>query len=443
MTDSPGVRAPALSDQLALAADAILAVRQGRSLNDALAQVPGPLRPGVQALCFEALRHLGAAEAWRRELVPKAPAPWVDALLLTVLAWLARPGDRRYADHTLLNQAVEAAKSRKAAAAGFVNAVLRRALREPGTLAQAQAPSEPARHNHPGWWIKRLRRDWPQEWEALLAANNEHPPMVIRVNARHVSTPDYLARLQAQGIQASICGPQAIVLAQAHPVQQLPGFDQGDVSVQDLAAQWAAPGLIGDGLPAGARVLDACAAPGGKTAHLLELADLDVLALDVDESRLKRVHENLARLKLQARTIAADASQPATWWDGQPFDAILLDAPCSASGIVRRHPDVRWLRRPEDIDRLAQTQAQLLDAMWPLLKPGGRLLFATCSMFKAEGEHGFEAFLQRTPDAQRGFSPGHCLPLTHNGALVPAETASVWGGALNDGFYYGLATKAP
>jgi 16S rRNA (cytosine967-C5)-methyltransferase len=247
----------------------------------------------------------------------------------------------------------------------------------------------------------------------------------------------YLDLLHAQGLDGSVLGAQAVQLAQAVPVQRLPGFEQGWVSVQDAHAQLAAPLLIGQGtaaLPRGARVLDACAAPGGKTAHLLELADLDVLALDVDTTRLDRVRDTLARLDLQARMQAADAARPDTWWDGQPFDAILLDAPCSASGIVRRHPDVRWLRRPGDIDALAATQARLLDALWPLLRPGGRLVYATCSVFRAEGEDGVAAFVLRQGDARRQPGPGHLPALTDN-----ASTGSPLPGG--DGFFYAVLAK--
>jgi 16S rRNA (cytosine967-C5)-methyltransferase len=210
--------------------------------------------------------------------------------------------------------------------------------------------------------------------------------------------------------------------------------------VQDAAAQLAAPLLVGAGLRPGARVLDACAAPGGKTAHLLEIADLEVLALDSDAARLARVTETLGRLKLSARTVVADAADPSAWWDGQPFDAILLDAPCSASGIVRRHPDVRWLRRESDIDALARTQARLLDALWPLLRPGARLLYCTCSVFKAEGQDQIDAFLQRHGDAaipSQPPSPGHLLPLPDNRIGSPAHGS----GAASDGFFYALIEK--
>ncbi|CAN5247142.1 16S rRNA (cytosine(967)-C(5))-methyltransferase RsmB [soil metagenome] len=441
---------------LAHAADAVQAVRAGQSLNEALARCPAEARPGTQALAFHTLRWLGSAQAVRALLAPKAPPPAVEALLLTALALLWPAAEAPYASHTLVDQAVEAARHRAKASAPFVNAVLRRFLREQDATVAAALRDPVARFNHPAWWVDRLKRDWPERWQALLDADNQHPPMTLRVNARRgagggsaaisaatsagTSATDYVVRLSEQGIAATAAGPQAVVLERPRPVTQLPGFAQGDVSVQDASAQRAAPLLIGAGLPAGARVLDACAAPGGKTAHLLELADLDVLALDRDAGRLVRVSETLVRIGLSARTLAADAGDTASWWDGQPFDAILLDAPCSASGIVRRHPDVRWLRRASDIPALAKIQADLLDALWPLLAPGGRLLYCTCSVFKAEGQHQIDAFLQRHADAlvpADPASPGHLLPLPDN----EAESAVPAFGAPPDGFFYGLLQK--
>ena len=422
------------------AADAVQAVRAGRSLNAALAACPAAARPGAQALSFHALRWLGAAQALRAQLAPKAPAPAVDALLLTALALLWPAAESRYTEHTLVDQAVDAARQRAKPSAAFVNAVLRRFLRERDALVEAALRDPVARYNHPRWWIARLKADWPGQWQAILEANNAHPPMTLRVNARRGTAQAYVARLAAAGLVAHASGPQAVTLAAPCPVTQLPGFAEGDVSVQDAAAQRAAPLLIGAGLPAGARVLDACAAPGGKTAHLLELADLDVLALDSDALRLQRVQDTLARLGLNARSVAADAGDPPSWWDGHFFDAILLDTPCSAAGIVRRHPDVRWLRRATDISTLAQTQARLLDALWPLLKPGGRLLYCTCSVFKAEGQHGIDAFLQRQPGAKLATSPpspGHLLPLPDNGSEHPPLAHQ----AAGDGFYYALIEK--
>jgi 16S rRNA (cytosine967-C5)-methyltransferase len=422
------------------AADAVQAVRAGQSLNTALATCPAAARPGTQALSFHALRWLGSAQALRAVLAPKAPPPAVDALLLTALALLWPQAEAPYTEHTLVDQAVDAARQRARQSAGFVNAVLRRFLREREALVAAALRDPLARFNHPGWWVDRLKADWPDRWQAILDADNQRPPMTLRVNARRGDAAGYLERLAVRGIEAFAAGSHTVTLAQPCPVTQLPGFAQGDVSVQDAAAQRAAPLLIGAGLPRGARVLDACAAPGGKTAHLLELADLDVLALDSDPGRLTRVHDTLARLGLAARTIAADAGTPAAWWDGQPFDAILLDAPCSASGIVRRHPDVRWLRRSTDIAALAATQSRLLDALWPLLKRGGRFVYCTCSVFKAEGQQQIDAFLQRRPDATppaSPASPGHLLPLPDNVTEPPAHRSR----AVADGFFYALIEK--
>jgi 16S rRNA (cytosine967-C5)-methyltransferase len=333
--------------------------------------------------------------------------------------------------------------------------VLRRFLRERAALV-AQARRAPvAAHNHPQWWITRVRQDWPAQWQGLLAAANRHPPMALRVNARRGDAAGYVARLAEAGraacvVDDPVIGAQAVVLAQPCAVHELPGFADGEVSVQDVSAQRAAPLLLGGvgpgaapALRAGARVLDACAAPGGKTAHLLELADVELLALDSDARRLLRVQDTLTRLRLPAAASgqvalqAADARQVGQWWDGRLFDAILIDAPCTASGIVRRHPDVRWLRRPDDIAALAAQQRALLDALWPLLAPGGRLLYATCSIFMAEGQHQIDAFLQRHADQRPRLdpaSPGHLLCLPDNPAMPP-------GAPTGDGFYYALIHK--
>lgn len=438
-------------------ADAVQAVRAGRSLADLLPALPPDYRPGVQALSFEVLRHLGGATEVRTRLAPKVPPPAVDALLVSALAllWPPAPGRRSaYPDHTLVDQAVTAARAKVPAAAGFINAVLRRFVREREELVAAARHAPVAAFDHPLWWIEKLKLDWPQVWQALLRSANEHPPMTLRVNRRRGTGTAYVQHLASLGIAAQVLPDpallgQAVVLAEPRPVTQLPGFAEGEVSVQDAAAQRAVPlllglGGVGDAAPAeprlraGARVLDACAAPGGKTAHLLEAADLDVLALDLDPLRLARVQDNLNRLRLKATLKAGDARQPAGWWDGRPFDAILLDAPCTASGIVRRHPDVRWLRRADDVHQLAQVQAQMLDALWPLLAPGGRLLYATCSIFRDEGQRQIDAFLQRRGAGAARLdprSPGHLLPLADN---LP----EAWrGGPPQDGFFYALIEK--
>jgi 16S rRNA (cytosine967-C5)-methyltransferase len=467
-------------------ADALQAVRGGRSLNDVLARVPVEARAGTQALSFHVLRWLGGAQLVREKLAPKTPPPNVDALLVSALALLwPVPGDLAgvvYAEHTVVDQAVTAARQRTPVAAGFINAVLRRFLRERDELVRSVQAKPLGAYNHPAWWVERLRQDWPLHWQALLASANRHPPMVLRINARRGTASSYVQRLASQGRAAQALDGTAVLLEVPCAVAQLPGFEEGEVSVQDAAAQIAAPLLLGLPLPAwscppapstpaapstlslaqdlaraavvlapepaapvlaqpagiplpsGARVLDACAAPGGKTAHLLERAELDLLALDSDPVRLQRVQDTLNRLQLKAELKAGDARDTAAWWDGRPFDAVLLDAPCTASGIVRRHPDVRWLRRPDDVTALARIQAEMLEALWPLLKPGGRLLYATCSLFKAEGQAQIDAFLQRPAGRNARLdprSPGHLLPLADNAAR-----------AVHDGFYYALLHKS-
>ncbi len=426
-----------------------MGVRAGHSLNDLIADLPPDARPGSQALAFHALRWLGGAEAARLALVPRQPAPAIEGLLLVALALLWPGAGAPYEAHTVVDQAVTAARRESEHATRFINGVLRRFLRERDALVDAWTHDDlVVRHQHPRWWITALRRDWPLHWQALLASANQQAPMVLRVNSRQTTVADYLAELAEVGIVArplALRWPPApgtgdeftplafaLVLARAVPVSALPGFDTGRVSVQDSNAQLAAPLLLGhgaDALEPGAHVLDACAAPGGKTAHLLELADLDVLAIDSDARRLDLARATLDRLGLRARLQQGDAGRPADWWDGRPFDAILLDAPCSASGIVRRHPDIRWLRRASDINALAATQARLLDALWPLLAPGGRLVYATCSIFSAEGQQQLEAFLQRTTDAISRPAPGHVLPLADNDADP------------GDGFFYARLDK--
>ncbi len=445
---APAHGAPPLARLLEHTADAVQAVRGGKSLTDVLARCPAELRPGVQSLSFHTLRWLGSATEVRAKLAPKTPPPAVDALLVTALAllWPVEGESLPYAEHTLVDQAVGAARGRAPAAVNFVNAVLRRFLREREALVAAARHSPLGAYNHPLWWVERVKHDWPQHWQALLASANQRPPMTLRVNARRGTGASYVGGLASLGRAATLLddpalGGQAVVLAQPCAVNQLPGFAEGEVSVQDAAAQRAARLLVGvANLQPKARVLDACAAPGGKTAHLLELADLDLLALDSDPVRLARVQDNLNRLQLKAELKAGDGRLPQTWWDGRPFDAILLDAPCTASGIVRRHPDVRWLRRPDDVQALSRIQAELLDALWPLLAPGGWLLYATCSIFPAEGRQQIDAFLQRQPPGTAllsPHSPGHLLPLPDNAGLgAPGR-----GVALQDGFFYALIQK--
>jgi 16S rRNA (cytosine967-C5)-methyltransferase len=343
---------------------------------------------------------------------------------LTQLQWLRTP------EHAAVATTVDAARAvGRARASGLANAVLRRFLREREALEEALAADEEALYSHPAWLIARLRADWPGRWREILEANNAPPPLWLRVNARSAAVDAYLAELDAAGIpaQRSARAPSALLLAEPRPMSSLPGFAEGRVSVQDAAAQLA-PGFLD--LREGQRVLDACAAPGGKTAHLLEscpgLASLT--ALDRDAERLERVHANLARLGLAATLCHADATQPEHWWDGRAFDRILLDAPCSALGVIRRHPDIKILRREGDLANVVGLQARLLDALWPLLAPGGRLLYATCTVLDAENGAQMRAFVARTPDAR--LTEHRDNPLQ----ILPGE-------ANMDGFYYASLDK--
>lgn len=427
--------------QLQATAGVMAAVRAGQSATTALAAVEPALRPGVQALAFHALRQWGRAEALRRQLARRAPPPQADALLCTALALGWNPQGAPYEPFTLVDQAVEAAKRDPATRgqAAFVNACLRRLLREREALVAATDSDPVARWNYPRWWIARVRQDHPRHWEAILDAGNHPAPMTLRVHARKTAPARLQSALAAINFGATRIGEHGLVLDLPRPVHEIPGFAQGEVSVQDAAAQLAAPLLLGGLAPAREklRILDACAAPGGKTAHLLELADAEVVALDVDPARCERIHENLTRLGLAAQVIAADAAQPQAWWDGRPFDGILLDAPCTASGIVRRHPDVRWLRRESDIAQLAATQERLLTALWPLLRPGGQLLYCTCSVFRAEGEQRVQTFVAHNKDAFLKPAPGHLLPQT--GAKADAVPDNLPGD--HDGFFYALLQK--
>ena len=434
---------PPLWQQLQACAGVLMAIRSGTSGTVAIDGVASRLRPGVQSLVFQVLRSLGSAQVLRKQLVSRAPSPAADALLCTALALAWSDADAPYPAFTLVNQTIEAAKRTPAtrAQAGFINGCLRRFLRERQVLTDVALKDPVARWNHPAWWIARLQKDYPQTWQALLTANNQRPPMTLRVNLGRTTVDRYREQLAQAGIQSMAIGLSGLKLALPVPVQKIPGFQQGDCSVQDGAAQMAASLLLdGLDLTKKIRVLDACAAPGGKTAHLLEMVNADVCditAMDIDATRCDRIHQSLMRLGLSAKVLVGDASQPQTWWDGQLFDAVLLDAPCTASGIVRRHPDIRWLRRESDVAQLANIQTGLLAALWPLVKPGGRLLYCTCSVFPAEGRDQIQTFLAYNTDAALLPSPGHLLPLfgvKHDG--VPDNPDGD-----HDGFFYALLEK--
>jgi 16S rRNA (cytosine967-C5)-methyltransferase len=390
------------------------------------------------------LRQLGRAQALRAQLASRTPAPLPDALLCTALALAWDPMQAPYEPHTLVNQAVEAAKKNRnlQAQANFLNACLRRFLRERDALVAMTNDDLQAQWNHPVWWVKRVQQDHPEHWQNILLANNQAAPMTLRVNTQRITRDALQAQWAEQGLASHPVGQQGLVLAQAQPVRDIPGFAQGLCSVQDAAAQCAAQLLL-DGMSSSGplRILDACAAPGGKTAHLLELLDAqsEVTALDIDPQRCERIAQNLQRIGRTATVIAADAAQTKSWWDGRWFDAILLDAPCTASGIVRRHPDVRWLRRETDVEQLAKIQKNLLKQLWPLLRPGGRLLYCTCSVFKAEGEQQVKAFVEHNTDANLRPSLGHLRPQTDTGEAELADNLS----GDHDGFYYALFEKLP
>ena len=456
----PGTAAPspALWQLLQVVAQSLQAVRQGQSTSRLLPQVQAPWRAAVQSLLFRVLRQLGVAQALRSRLAPRTPAPAVDALLCAALALCWDESDAPYDVHTLVNQAVEAAKRtrRTQGQAAFINACLRRFLRERVVLlADVQADPQAA-CPLPPWWVARLQRDHPDHWQALIQHGLRAAPMTLRVNVRRTSREALQSRWNAAGLSSQAVGRHGLQLDKPCDVHGLPGFDEGWCSVQDAAAQLAAELLWAALQPRGSeclgedaspspqpwRVLDACAAPGGKTAHLLEAAPsagrgVALLALEIDASRLPRIEDNLRRVGLPAQVRCADAANPSSWWDGQLFDGMVVDAPCSASGIVRRHPDIPWLRRESDIDQLAQEQARLLQALWPLLRPGGVMVYCTCSVFRAEGQDRIDSFLAHNTDARLRPSPGHLIP------SVPGKAPGLpdnWQGD-HDGFYYAVLEK--
>jgi 16S rRNA (cytosine967-C5)-methyltransferase len=424
----------------AQAARAVAAVLAGRSLSEALppllAVLPARDRGLAQELAFGVLREFEPLAFLADGLVKSRPKPAeVFALLLVGLYQLLHT---RVPEHAVVHATVEAARLLKAQRlGGLVNGVLRTFMRErEARLARWQAADPATRHALPGWLWQRLGADWPDAREAVAEALGQHPPMTLRVNAAKGAREAYLARLAEAGLAAEPTrhAPFGVRLAQPQPIERLPGFAAGEVSVQDEAAQLCA-GLVA--LHPGLRVLDACAAPGGKTLALLEREPgLAMLALDADATRLARVTENLARAGLAAEVRAADAGDPASWWDGRPFDLILLDAPCSATGVIRRHPDIKRLRRETDIAALARQQDRLLDALWPLLAPNGRMLYMTCSILREENDVRIDAFLQRRADAiEQPIKAEWGHPLPHGRQILPGEDGM-------DGFYYCLLARA-
>jgi 16S rRNA (cytosine967-C5)-methyltransferase len=439
----------ALVDVLRAAAPVWMQVCQGQALDRALQQQAlrlggaTPVAAAVRDVCHGAFRHRALIEAVLKRLVARAPAPPIGALLAVALSQLI---EGTYRDHVLVDQAVAAAQADAPSrgAAGFVNAVLHSFLRRRAALVPQLLRDDATRLNVPPWWLRRVRRDHPDGWEGALACAARAPSLVLRVNARRCGVDQYLALLQSEAIVAGRVGTAAVRLQRPRPVERIPGFLEGLVSVQDAGAQLAAPWLqAGDGM----RVLDACAAPGGKTGHLAELSDARIDAVELDPGRARMIADNLKRLGLmtsRVRVLTADARHVTDFPDQEPYQRILLDAPCTGSGIVRRHPDIPWLRREADVAQLATIQAGLLDALWPLLAPTGRLLYVVCSVFDEEAERQATSFLGRHPDARLTPLPGTDLGSLQ---LLPAAADRVEPGPIvglpteHDGFFFALFEK--
>ena len=445
-TARPVRRAPArrINARAAAARTVQEVVARARYLDTALAQTLASLPAAqareaalIQEMTYGVLRWFHELETVAALFLTK-PLKEKDrdihALLLTGLYQLRH---MRVAKHAAVTETVDAAAAlKKPWAKNLLNACLRSYLREEARAQAAIAANPAAAFSHPAWLIDAFRCDWPENWRAILAANNERPPMVLRVNRLKFTRKQYLARLAAGGIPAAAMPtlPDAIRLETPVAVDALPGFAQGEVSVQDGAAQFAAVLLDAQ---AGERVLDACAAPGGKTGHLLERAPglAELVALDREPARVALIEENLVRLGMTATIVTGDATDPRAWWDGRQFDRILADVPCSATGVIRRHPDIKVRRQPQDLPKLLETQTRILESLWPLLKPGGKLLYVTCSILTAENEKQLAAFLARHPEAaEDGLPPTAGVARVVGRQILPGESGM-------DGFYYACLRK--
>ena len=435
MTDQKTPRSLPLSEAITIAAQAISEVMSGRSLTEVLEELDAHERPIVQSLSFDALRKWNRSHELIKQFIPKAPPPEVDHLLSVAIALFLQDasGGKGYAPHTIVDQAVKACGEydQTMYAKGLVNAVLRKvSLLVLPPEGETRYPPDPIAMFVPAWWRANLKRNYPKTWQSILFQQAKRAPLILRVNQKQYSREQYQALLSEAGISSTsideIAGvqlPSALLLSDAVPVSELPGFYSGSVSVQDAGAQLAA--ILLNPQP-DELVLDACAAPGGKTAHMLELSDCKMVALELDGGRLGKIDGNLDRLRLQSehvKVLKGDASKEA-WWDGALFDKILIDAPCSASGIVSRHPDIPFLRRESDIQSLQQKQRAILNQAWKMLKAGGTMLYVTCSVFPEEGEEQAAWFATEHGNAVRLDAPGQLLPTQKN-----------------DGFYYALFKK--
>ncbi|MDO9204220.1 16S rRNA (cytosine(967)-C(5))-methyltransferase RsmB [Methylotenera sp.] len=432
-----------------IAANAVNQVLSGRNLTlalpAALAIFPNATpqqRGAAQDLSYGTLRFYGEIDAYLVQLLEKPLTDnRINALLLVAIYQLLHDKADAF---TVVNQAVQAVSqlkrpAPKSWAKGLVNAILRNFLRQKDQLAAKLSTSEVATYSYPQWWINKLKIQYPSHWQGILQIGNQHPPMTLRVNTQKISMQDYLQLLARQDIEAKHIGAQALILTNPLPVEKIPGFTDGIVSVQDFGAQLAAYLLAAE---PGMNVLDACCAPGGKTGHILELADVALTALDSDEVRLQRVQSNLDRLKLQANLLAGDASTT-DWWDNaktaqQSYDRILADVPCTASGIVRRHVDIKWLRREADVTSFTRQQAKILANLWQMLAKGGKLLYVTCSVFNEENQGQVDKFLQNNADAmQLPFE----LPANYSSTEVTQIHGQLVPTNAHDGFFYALLQK--
>jgi len=433
------------ADIRAQAAQVLIQVLNGKSL-DAVLQNRGESaqeRGLLRTLCYGTVRWYWRLQAALEQLSSQRPHELDMEIRALALIGLFQLLHTDIAPHAAVAETVEAARKLKLnRATGFLNAILRRCQREAQQITGKIDGQLSTRTAHPQWLVEQLQQDWPQQVEAILDANNQHPPFWLRVNTSRISVEAYTNRLNAQGIGStrSLHAPDALLLAHAVDVESLSGFDEGLVSVQDAAAQMAAHFL---GAQQDERVLDACAAPGGKTCHVLELqpALKEMVAIDNSTQRLRRVQSNLKRLQQQATMITGDAADPPSWWSGELFDRILLDVPCSATGVIRRHPDIKLLRRPSDIERLCLEQANMLSQLWSLLKPGGRLLYASCSMLKAENARVITAFLAQHPEAvDNSSTTSEKFGLVTTAPELPGLV--IQAGEQNmDGFYYACLDK--
>ncbi len=394
----------------------------------------------MQDLCYGVCRWYYRLEPISRELLKKPFKSKDQDIFALVLIGIYQFAFMRTPPHAAINEAVAAGSAlKKSWSKGLLNAVLRRYQREQSAIEGSLQHLPGFRYAHPDWLLERLQNSWPQEWQSICEANNQRAPQTLRVNRLQYSRDQYLTLLENAKIVATSCQWSPVAVRLHHPcdVTLLPGFTTGAVSIQDEAAQLAASQLI---LVPGLRVLDACAAPGGKTCHLLETEPglEQVVALDIDAQRIGRIHENIKRLELADRVsvVTGDASKPGAWWDKQAFDRILLDAPCSATGVIRRHPDIKLLRRNQDIDKLAQQQLGILEAMWPLLKPGGIMLYATCSVLAEENEQVLARFLNTYEDAE------HDLIVAEWGIGRNIGRTILPGHEGPDGFYYARLSKS-